>query len=101
MSIRSFARGVVAASLVAVGSLSATAGVFVQPTPAELSGTAPSGSPDPPNSASMYGDRTRIRNTRSAIRRVITTYDPAPRGTPSQTCNNPLNTREVTIRVHF
>ena len=43
MSIRSFARGVVAASLVAVGSLSATAGVFVQPTPAELSGTAPSG----------------------------------------------------------
>ena len=43
MSIRSFARGVVAASLVAVGSLSATAGVFVQPTPAELSGTAASG----------------------------------------------------------
>jgi hypothetical protein len=43
MSVRSFARGVVAASLVAVGGLSATAGVFVQPTPSELSGTAPSG----------------------------------------------------------
>ena len=43
MSIRSFARGVVAASLVALGGLSATAGVFVQPTPAELSGTTASG----------------------------------------------------------
>jgi hypothetical protein len=45
MSIRSFARGFVAASLVALGGLSATAGVFVQPTPAELSGTSASGVP--------------------------------------------------------
>jgi hypothetical protein len=40
MSIRNFARGLVAASLVAIGCLSASAGVFVQPT---LSGTSPSG----------------------------------------------------------
>ena len=43
MSIRNFARGLVAASLFVIGSLSATAAVFVQPTPSELSGTAPSG----------------------------------------------------------
>lgn len=40
MSIRSFVRGMVVASLVAFAGLSASAGVFVQPT---LSGTSPSG----------------------------------------------------------
>lgn len=40
MSIRTFVRGIAAASLVAFAGLSASAGVFVQPT---LTGTSPSG----------------------------------------------------------
>jgi len=45
MSIRTFFRGMVAASLVAFAGLAANAGVFVQPTPSELSGTSASGIP--------------------------------------------------------
>jgi hypothetical protein len=44
MSIRNVARGFLVASLVACG-LTASAGVFVQPTPSELSGTSASGIP--------------------------------------------------------
>jgi len=45
MSIRTFVRGFLAASLVAFAGLSATAGVFVQPGASELTGTSASGIP--------------------------------------------------------
>lgn len=43
MSIRNVIRGFIAASLVSFVAHTASAGVFVQPTPTELSGTSPSG----------------------------------------------------------
>ena len=43
MSIRNVIRGFIAASVVSFVAHTASAGVFVQPTPTELSGTSPSG----------------------------------------------------------